>query len=189
MATIAAGAEDEVVSVDVDAWGAGQLEGQLIVATKDACRAAFLKSSTRVLEPVYLCELQASQESLGKAYGVLSKRRAQVLSEELKEGLTIFTIQAHLPVVESFGFATDLRKNTSGAAHPQLVFSHYEPMEQDPNFAVSSEADQEALDDGDLPSVNLARKLVDDVRRRKGLRIEEKAVQHATKQRTLARKK
>ena len=174
---------------DGGSWGAGQLEGQLIVATKDACRSALLACATRVLEPVYLCELQASQESLGKTYGVLSKRRAAILSEELKEGLTIFTIQAHLPVVESFGFATDLRKNTSGAAHPQLVFSHYASMEQDPNFAVSSEADQEMLDDGDLPSVNLARKLVDDVRRRKGLRVEEKAVQHATKQRTLARKK
>ena len=52
-----------------------------------------------------------------------------------------------------------------------------------------TEADQEALDDGDLPSVNLARKLVDDVRRRKGLRVEDKAVAVATKQRTLSKKR
>ena len=115
--------------------------------------------------------------------------RVQVIAEDMKEGTPIFTIRAHLPVVEAFGFATELRKHTSGAAHPQLVFSHFAPMEQDPNFVVATEEQQEALDDGHLPSVNLARKLVDDVRRRKGLRVEEKAVQSATKQRTLARKK
>ena len=113
----------------------------------------------------------------------------QVIAEDMKEGTPIFTIRAHLPVVESFGFATDLRKTTSGAAHPQLVFSHYEAMAQDPHFAVASEEDQEALDDGALPTVNLARKLVDDVRRRKGLRVEDKAVRCATKQRTMTRMK
>jgi len=167
----------------------GELEGQLIVATKEACRAALLACSPRVLEPVYLCELQTSQDSMGKTYGVLSKRRAQILSEELKEGTPIFTIRAHLPVAESFGFATDLRKTTSGAAHPQLVFAHFEALPQDPNFAVTSEEDQEALDDGDIPTINLARKLVDDVRRRKGLRVEEKVVQSATKQRTRTKMK
>ena len=126
---------------------------------------------------------------MGRTYGVLAKRRAAVLSEELREGTPIFTISAHLPVVESFGFAQELRKNTSGAAHPQLVFSHFEPLSQDPNFAVATEEEQENLDGGDYDGVNLPRKLVDDVRRRKGLRVEEKAVQHATKQRTLARKK
>lgn len=174
---------------DEEGIGGGELEGQAIVAAKEACRSAFLACSTRVLEPVYLCELQTTQDSMRKTYSVLSRRRAQILSEDLKEGTPIFTIQAHLPVVESMGFATDLRKNTSGAAHPQLVFSHFETLPQDPLFTVTSEEDQEALDDGDIPTVNLARKLMDDVRRRKGLRVEEKAVQSATKQRTLARKK
>ena len=167
----------------------GELAGQLIVTMKEVCRAAFLAGSTRVLEPVYLCELQTSQDSMGKTYGVLSKRRAQVLSEEMKEGTAIFSIRAYLPVAESFGFASDLRKTTSGAAHPQLVFSHFEALPQDPLFAITSEEDQEALDDGALPTVNIARKLVDDVRRRKGLRVEEKAVQNATKQRTRTKMK
>mmetsp|Transcript_1290 Transcript_1290/g.2653 ORF Transcript_1290/g.2653 Transcript_1290/m.2653 type:complete len:200 (+) Transcript_1290:345-944(+) len=163
--------------------------GQLIASVKDAARQALLRCGTRLLEPVYLCELQATQEILGKMYGVLSKRRSRVLSEEMREGTTLFTIRAHMPVVESFGFATDLRKSTSGAAHPQMVFSHFEPLEQDPRFVVMTEEEQEALDDGALPSINLARKLMDDVRRRKGLRVEDKAVASATKQRTLARKK
>ena len=168
---------------------AGMLEGQLIVAVKDACRAALLACSCRVLEPTYLCELQTSQESMGRMYGVLSKRRAAVVAEELKEGTPIFIIRAHLPVVESFGFAQELRKNTSGAAQPQLLFSHYSEVAQDPNFAVVTEEEQESLDGGEYDGINLARRLVDDVRRRKGLRVEEKAVKVATKQRTLSKKR
>eukprot|EP00966_Prymnesium_polylepis_P137900 3186757-Prymnesium_polylepis.1 len=140
---------------------------------KDACRGAFLGSGTRLLEPIYSCELQTTQDIMGKTYGVLSRRRARVLSEEMREGTPIFTITATLPVVESFGFAGELRKTTSGAAHPQLVFSHYEAMEQDPRFAVSTEEEQEALDDGALPTINVARSLMNDVRRRKGLLVEE----------------
>ena len=127
---------------------------------------------------------------MGKTYGVLSKRRARILAEDLREGTPIFCIKALLPVVESFGFAQDLRSSTSGAAHPQLVFSHYEPLEQDPLFVVATEEEQEALDDGTLPTTNVARKLVDKTRRRKGLLVEgDKVVQFATKQRTLARKR
>ena len=134
----------------------GELEGQVIVAAKEACRSAILACSPRVLEPIYRCELQTTQDSMGKAYGVLSRRRAQVLDEDIKEGTPIFIIRANLPVVESFGFASDLRKHTSGAAHPQLVFSHFEALSQDPNFSVTTVEEQEALDDGDIPTVNLA---------------------------------
>ena len=38
----------------------------------------------------------------------------------------MFNIVATIPVVESFGFAEEIRKRTSGFASPQLVFSHWE---------------------------------------------------------------
>lgn len=38
----------------------------------------------------------------------------------------MFIIKAVLPVAESFGFADEIRKRTSGLASPQLVFSHWE---------------------------------------------------------------
>ena len=59
---------------------------------------------------------------LGKVYGVIARRRGRIVSEEMKEGTTFFTVRALLPVVESFGFAEEIRKRTSGAASPQLVF-------------------------------------------------------------------
>lgn len=59
-------------------------------------------------------------------YGVLGKREGRVLHEEMKEGTDMFIIKAVVPVAESFGFADEIRKRTSGLASPQLVFSHWE---------------------------------------------------------------
>lgn len=42
---------------------------------------------------------------LGKVYGVVARRRGRIVSEEMKEGTTFFTIRSLLPVVESFGFS------------------------------------------------------------------------------------
>ena len=67
---------------------------------------------------------------------------------------------------------------------------YYEALPQDPRFVAATEEEQEARDDGTSPTTNVARKLVDDTRRRKGLLVEgDKVVQFATKQRTLARKR
>lgn len=66
---------------------------------------------------------------IGRVYAVLSKREGRVLQEEMKEGTDMFIIKAVLPVAESFGFADEIRKRTSGLASPQLVFSHWEVNE------------------------------------------------------------
>lgn len=42
---------------------------------------------------------------LGKVYAVVARRRGKIVSEEMKEGTSFFSIRAMLPVVESFGFA------------------------------------------------------------------------------------
>lgn len=62
----------------------------------------------------------------GKLYAVLGRREGRVIREELRDGSDSFHIEATLPVAESFGFAEEIRKRTSGLASPQLVFSHWE---------------------------------------------------------------
>ena len=62
----------------------------------------------------------------GKMYAVLGKRNGRVVGEDMREGSSVFNIEAVLPVVESFGFAEEIRKRTSGLASPQLKFSHWE---------------------------------------------------------------
>lgn len=162
--------------------------GQVMAAVKDACRAAVLRNKPRLVEALYFCELNTPTENLGSMYAVLGRRRAHVLKEEMQEGSPLFTVNAYVPVAESFGFADELRRWTGGAASALLVLSHWEALPEDPFFVPKTEEEIEEFGDGSSVLQNTARKLIDAVRRRKGLPVEEKVVQHATKQRTLARK-
>ncbi|KAJ1378438.1 Translation elongation factor EFTu-like, domain 2 [Sesbania bispinosa] len=166
----------------------GIFAGQVIATVKDACRAAVLQNKPRLVEAMYFCELNTPTEYLGPMYAVLSRRRARVLKEEMQEGSPFFTVHAYVPVSESFGFADELRRWTSGAASALLVLSHWEALPEDPFFVPKTEEEIEEFGDGSSVLPNTARKLIDAVRRRKGLPVEEKVVQHGTKQRTLARK-
>ena len=60
---------------------------------------------------------------------MIGKRNGRIIGDDRKEGTQVFSIEAVIPVVESFGFADDIRKKTSGLASPQLVFSHWEVLE------------------------------------------------------------
>ena len=119
-------------------------------------------------------------------YGVISRRRGRITSEEMKEGTIFFTISALLPVVESFSFAEEIRKKTSGAAYPQLVFHGYELLDQDPFWVPTTEEELEDLGEK-ADKENIAKRYMDNVRKRKGLFVEKKVVEFAEKQRTLKR--
>ncbi|OVA03255.1 Translation elongation factor EFG [Macleaya cordata] len=166
----------------------GIFTGQIMTIVKEACRAAVLQKKPRLVEAMYFCELNTPTEYLGPMYAVLARRRARVLKEEMQEGSSLFTVHAYVPVTESFGFADELRRWTSGASSALLVFSHWEELSEDPFFVPKTEEEIEEFGDGASVLPNTARKLIDAVRRRKGLPVEEKVVQHATKQRTLSRK-
>lgn len=62
----------------------------------------------------------------GKMYAVIGRRHGVVLSADLTQGSGTFTVMAVIPVIESLNFAQDIRKQTSGLACPQLMFSHWE---------------------------------------------------------------
>ncbi|XP_056591298.1 LOW QUALITY PROTEIN: elongation factor-like GTPase 1 [Triplophysa dalaica] len=166
----------------------GPFSGQLIAAVKETCRYAFQAKPQRLMAAMYTCEIMATAEVLGRMYAVLSKREGRVLHEEMKEGTDMFIIKAVLPVAESFGFAEEIRKRTSGLASPQLVFSHWEVISSDPSWVPTTE--EEYLHFGEkADSSNQALKYMNAVRRRKGLYVEEKIVEHAEKQRTLSKNK
>ncbi|KAM8973977.1 elongation factor-like GTPase 1 isoform 2-T2 [Pelodytes ibericus] len=162
--------------------------GQLIATMKEACRYAFQVKPQRLMAAMYTCDIMATAEVLGRVYGVLSKREGRVLLEEMKEGTDMFIIKAVLPVAESFGFADEIRKRTSGLASPQLVFSHWEVISSDPFWVPTTE--EEYLHFGEkADSENQGRRHMNSVRKRKGLYVEEKLVEHAEKQRTLSKNK
>lgn len=55
-----------------------------------------------------------------------TRNRGHVTADVPKPGTPIFIVKAYLPVVESFGFETDLRYHTQGQAFCQSVFDHWQ---------------------------------------------------------------
>lgn len=163
------------------------LSGQVISTMQQACRQAFLQWSPRLCLAMYSVQVQATADVLGKVYAVISKRKGRVLSEELQEGTPFFDVTCLLPVVESFGFADDLRKRSSGAANPQLIFAGFETLDLDPFWVPNTEEELEDLGEK-ADRENIARKYMEQVRKRKGLYVEKKIVEHGEKQRTLKSK-
>ncbi|KAI1334153.1 P-loop containing nucleoside triphosphate hydrolase protein [Xylariaceae sp. FL0016] len=165
----------------------GRLTGEIIKTMQQSIRQGFLDWSPRIMLAMYSCEIQASTEVLGRVYDVLTRRRGRVLSEQMKEGTPFFTIQSLLPVAESFGFADEMRKRTSGAAQPQLIFTGFEVLDEDPFWVPFTEDDLEDL--GELADKeNVAKRYMDGVRRKKGLLVEGRQERVAAeKQKTLKR--
>ncbi|KAL4740902.1 P-loop containing nucleoside triphosphate hydrolase protein [Aspergillus similis] len=176
--------EEIQINTYEDEMDLGRLTGETIRLVRESISQGFLDWSPRIMLAMYSCEIQASTEVLGRVYGVITRRRGRILSETMKEGTPFFTILSLLPVAESFGFAEEIRKRTSGAAQPQLIFAGFEALDQDPFWVPATEEELEDL--GELADrENVAKMYVDAVRSRKGLFVQGKKLIDAEKQKTL----
>merc|ERR1719281_1990945 len=106
--------------------------GQIIPTARRVLYASALTAEPRLMEPVYLVEIQCPENAVGGIYGVLNRRRGHVFEEAQVVGTPMFHVKAYLPVNESFGFTADLRSNTGGQAFPQCVFDHWQVMPGSP---------------------------------------------------------
>jgi len=140
--------EDVVLHADAIHRGGGQL----IPTARRVMYACQLLSEPRLMEPVYLVEIQCPEQAVGGIYGCLNRRRGHVVEEMQKPGTPMFNVKAYLPVQESFGFTADLRSCTGGQAFPQCVFDHWQIMPGDP-----------------LEAGGKSEALINGIRKRKGL--------------------
>jgi len=165
----------------------GPLIGQIIGSIKDCCRKAYLCAEPRLYEAYYLCVFQINQDLVGKIYSVFGKRRGEIINEIPSEESIKSTIEAIIPVAESFGFVEEIRKKSSGLANPMLQFYKWKMLNVDP-FDIASEED--ILNYGvNVDTKNIAKNYINKIRQRKGLLTNEKLVSNADKQRNLAKKK
>ncbi len=68
------------------------------------------------MEPIYLVDIMAPPDVITAIYHVLNRRRGHVIEERKKEGSPLYTVRAYIPVIDSFGFETDLRAHSQGQA-------------------------------------------------------------------------
>lgn len=168
----------------------GPLSGQMITAVATACRQAFLSKSARLYEATYVCDVRLTERNLGKVSSVLGRRRAEIFAQEYDTENATITLKALLPVRESFGLYQEMIAQTSGAASVQLMLHDWKLLDMDPFFEAKTEAELEDIGHNvGAVGTNLAREVLDEARRRKGLQVEEKLVEAGDKQRTLSKKK
>merc|ERR550537_1430250 len=117
-----------------------------------------------MMEPVYFVEITTPAECIAAIYNVLSKRRGHVTADSPKPGTPIFTVAAFIPLIESFGFETDLRYHTLGQAFCLSIFDHWSIVPGDP---LDRSVTLRPLEP--LPLFALARDFVVKTRRRKAM--------------------
>ncbi|MES1917014.1 MAG: hypothetical protein MHM6MM_008778, partial [Cercozoa sp. M6MM] len=130
-----------------------------------------------------------SDKELGYLSDLLYRVKARIVRDDMRDGTTdMHVLEALLPVVNSVGFARRVRNCTHGVAQPQLVFSHWEVVDEDPLWVPKTEEEREEWGHGRQAAdqvFNAAKELMRSIRKRKGLGMrDEKLVTDAAKQRT-----
>ena len=93
------------------------------VAGSMAFRNTELTASSVLLEPMMKVEVVTPEDYMGDVMGDVSRRRGQL--QGMEDSQAGKTINAHVPLSEMFGYATDLRSQTQGRATFTMEFDHY----------------------------------------------------------------
>jgi elongation factor G len=93
------------------------------IAASMGVREAMNKGGAAILEPVMRVEAVTPEQYMGDVIGSLNSRRGQIQGMEPRGNAQV--INAHVPLSEMFGYATDLRSLTQGRATFTMFLDHY----------------------------------------------------------------
>ncbi len=93
-------------------------------------KQAFMKASPVLLEPVMKVEINTPDDYIGNVTGDINKRRGRIEAmRRFRKGSQ--KLDAFVPLMEMFGYATVLRNLTSGRANYSMEFHQYMPTPKD----------------------------------------------------------
>ncbi len=93
------------------------------IAASMAIREVMNRGGAAVLEPVMRVEVVTPENYMGDVIGNLNARRGQIQNMQPRGNAQV--INAHVPLAEMFGYATDLRSLTQGRAVFTMFLDHY----------------------------------------------------------------
>ncbi|MEM6429374.1 MAG: elongation factor G [Deinococcota bacterium] len=96
------------------------------IAASMAVREVMNKGAAIVLEPIMRVEVVTPEANMGDVIGNLNSRRGQIQGMEPRGNAQV--VNAHVPLAEMFGYATDLRSLTQGRATFTMFLDHYAPV-------------------------------------------------------------
>jgi len=89
-------------------------------------QAGLKKANPVILEPIMKVEVATPDQFFGDVLSDISSRRGQVTDVDHRGHLRV--ISAHVPLAETFGYATTLRSITQGRASYTMEFDHYQEL-------------------------------------------------------------
>ena len=93
------------------------------IAGSMALKDGLAKAKSVLLEPIMKVEIVTPDNYFGDLMGNVTARRGIIQGTEDRNGAKV--IDAHIPLAEMFGYATDLRSRTQGRGNYTMQFSHY----------------------------------------------------------------
>ena len=138
--------------------------GQIIPTARKTVHSSLLTATPRLMEPVYRVQIQCPGDIVNAIQPILAKRRGHVAEDKPIPGSPLYSVKAFLPVIDSFGFETDVRTFTQGQAMVHSVFDHWAIVPGDP---LDRSIVLHPLEPS--PPQHLAREFLVKTRRRKGL--------------------
>ena len=93
------------------------------IAGSMALKDGLQKAKSVLLEPVMKVEVLTPDAYFGDVMGNVTARRGIIQGTEDRNGVKV--VDAHIPLAEMFGYATDLRSRTQGRGNYTMQFSHY----------------------------------------------------------------
>jgi elongation factor G len=73
-------------------------------------------------------EVVCPTEFQGNIIGALNKRNGMIMATDLNEDGSLVTIKADVPLVQMFGYSTDLRSSTQGKGEFAMDYKAHEPV-------------------------------------------------------------
>ena len=93
------------------------------IAASMAIREVMNQGGATVLEPIMRVEAVTPEQYMGDVIGSLNSRRGQIQGMQPRGNAQV--VNAHVPLAEMFGYATDLRSLTQGRATFSMFLDHY----------------------------------------------------------------
>jgi elongation factor G len=96
------------------------------IAATMAFREAVDKACPVLLEPVFKIEVTVPEDYMGDVIGDLNSRRGRIEGSDMNAGAV--SIRGFVPLMNMFGYATDLRSKTQGRGVYVMQFDHFERL-------------------------------------------------------------
>jgi len=96
------------------------------IAASMAFREAVQQAEPVLLEPIFKIEVTIPEEYMGDIIGDLNARRGRIEGSDMNSGSV--AVRGFVPLMNMFGYATDLRSKTQGRGVYVMQFDHFERL-------------------------------------------------------------